>query len=710
MHVLQSSLIRLGMLLMLAWAVPAQASKPTPDVDGIRALIAKAEAEGSRDLAASIASAQHAYAQAAAAGLADLALDAQLIVADSLLKSRQLDAAESALNMLRVQLGTAPSDRDHARYLVLHARWLRDLNRIDEAEQSFTEAGMLATRAKDDALAANVLNSHSAMLWRHGQLDRATEYLERALTINLKLGKENDANKNRSYLALIARDRGDLDRAQELNEQVLKSSEQLGDLRGIGVSANSIALLLARQDEMRESLEYFRRAADAYHRVGDPSGEGPALANIGQTLVKIGKLDEAEQPLRDALAMALASKDPSAEVISRSALAERALQLDQVDEAEREAMAAIAAAARLPARAPSVDSLMVMADVRRKQKRLPEAVKLRREALPLAREQHRLSDVRRVLQALAEDLAATGAYAESYQFQREVTELNSSMRDLEIRRQVAQLESTYVARQRQAEIDAQAQRIGLLEKQATQEQHIRRLLGLALAGVLLLTLVMISRAMIQRGAKRLLIERNALVERANRDLAEAADTDILTHSRNRRHFHNQLLPLLQRAQADNAPFALVLIDADHFKSINDRYGHDVGDRALIAITAAWQTVLAPEHALVRWGGEEFLVVAPGADAAAAADLVARGMNATRAITITDIDALKLSVSVGWLIGPWRGADVPLLLQACDRAMMLAKREGRDRAIGVTPLQPLAAGESMPDDLTTLASVKLVRSQ
>ncbi len=702
---------RAGLGLVLLWlCAPLCAQQDDPPTSApIRALITQAESESTRDLALSVKTAQQAYEQALAAKDVQLAIDARLVWADSLLKGRKLDEADQLLTALQLQLDARPADRDHARYQVLRARWLRDQNRIDDAEKAFLQATELAARAGDEAVLANVLNSHSAMLWRHGQLDRATVNLQRALEINLRLGKENDANKNRSYLALIARDRGDFDRSKVLNEEVLNSSEALGDLRGIAVSANSIALLLVHQGEMRESLTYFQRSADAYHQVGDPAGEGPALANIGQTLIELGRIDASEKPLREALAMALSSGDPTAEVISRSGLAARALKLDRIEEAEAEATRAIQTAERLPARAPAARALSTMANIRRSQGRLSEAIALRRQSLQYAREQGRQTDIRNLLTSLAEDLASTGQHAESYQLQREITQINSHMRDLEIRRQIAAIEDQQQTKQRQAEIAAQAQRIGSLEHQAGQQQRIRYLLVATLAAALILVMMLINRVIIRRQAEQLLIERNAAIERANRDLAEAADTDILTQSRNRRHFQQRLLPMLQSAQANATAFALILIDADRFKSINDQHGHDIGDRALIAITEAWRGCLSPQDILVRWGGEEFLIVAPSAVHDSTLDLVRRGMAATRAATVDTLPSLRLSVSVGWLNGPWPGADVAALLRICDRAMLQAKAAGRDRAVGVIHREALSDAHGVTDNLEALPGVELLRT-
>ena len=700
----------IGIALCLATGIAtSEAASPADPNAALRQLIVDADVEGSRDLAKSEAMARQASEQAEAAGDSGLVVFAQLTWADALLKARKLDEADALLKRVAKRLGASADARTEARLTVLQARWLRDNNRIDEAERAFVRAAELATKAADDQVLANVLNSHSAMLWRHGQVERATTMLDEALKINLRLGREGDANKNRSYLALIARDRGDFDLAQRLNEDVLASSERLGDLRGIAVSANSIGLLLVHQGEMSTSLQFFLRAADAYRQVGEPGGEGPALANAGQCLLELGRLDDAEQPLRDALALALASKDPTAEVLSRSGLAELALERGQMADAEREAQAALTAAAQLPARAPSVHALRVLARIRRAEQRLDQAIDYGRQALTLAQEQGRLHDIRDSLAELSQDLASSGRYQDAYTLQQEQNDIAGKIRDREVRREVARIENAYEAHQREAALAAQTQRISLLESQAEQQRSIRYLLAVALATAALLVLALISRALLKRRSERQLREHTLAIEHANRELAEAADTDVLTKARNRRYFHQQLMPLLQQRTAAGQPFTLVLIDADHFKAINDNHGHDVGDRALIAIAHAWRGVLAAGDTLVRWGGEEFLIVSPR-DEAAAAELVQRGLHATRAARLDATSPLRVSVSVGSVTGPWPGADVPTLLQIADRAMLMAKREGRDRALGVRHEGNLnLTGGVIPEDLSLIGGVILQRT-
>jgi len=88
--------------------------------------------------------------------------------------------------------------------------------------------------------------------------------------------------------------------------------------------------------------------------------------------------------------------------------------------------------------------------------------------------------------------------------------------------------------------------------------------------------------------------------------------------------------------------------------------------------------------------------------------VQRGLDATRSAQVEAIGDLNLSVSVGWLTTPWPDADIATLLQIADRAMLLAKREGRNRAIGVHHETPLRVDRGIPPDLADVPGIALLR--
>jgi len=156
-------------------------------------------------------------------------------------------------------------------------------------------------------------------------------------------------------------------------------------------------------------------------------------------------------------------------------------------------------------------------------------------------------------------------------------------------------------------------------------------------------------------------------------LREEVRTDSLTGLLNHRGSQERLRTAL--ADAGDRPVSVVVIDLDNFKRINDTFGHAEGDRALALAAAALRDVVRDTDAVGRLGGEEFVLVLPGVDAAAARDAAER---ARVAISEVQIGGRKLACSAGLACHPEDAGDAPRLLMAADAALYAAKDTGRGR--------------------------------
>ena len=125
------------------------------------------------------------------------------------------------------------------------------------------------------------------------------------------------------------------------------------------------------------------------------------------------------------------------------------------------------------------------------------------------------------------------------------------------------------------------------------------------------------------------------------------------------------------------PLAALMCDLDHFKHINDRYGHGRGDDFLAAVGAALSSSIRASDFAGRYGGEEFIVLLPETDAGGALDLAEKIRAAVAAIRVPNVDT-TVSLSVGIAIFPDHALDSDTLAQAADRALYAAKNAGRDR--------------------------------
>jgi diguanylate cyclase (GGDEF)-like protein len=145
---------------------------------------------------------------------------------------------------------------------------------------------------------------------------------------------------------------------------------------------------------------------------------------------------------------------------------------------------------------------------------------------------------------------------------------------------------------------------------------------------------------------------------------------------------------LALARRRKVSLATLVLDLDHFKRLNDTHGHLVGDRALAAFAACLHGQVRNGDAVVRYGGEEFVVVLVDTPLAAAAQVAERIRAAVEAIVVASpgqIHGQILRASVGVAAYPDHGDDPAGLLAAADRAVYAAKREGRNRVVVAPPI-------------------------
>ena len=168
-----------------------------------------------------------------------------------------------------------------------------------------------------------------------------------------------------------------------------------------------------------------------------------------------------------------------------------------------------------------------------------------------------------------------------------------------------------------------------------------------------------------------------------RQTIELAVTDGLTGLNNRRYLDNHLKVLFNRAAARGRPLSLCITDIDRFKSVNDTYGHDAGDEVLKEFAARIRSTVRGADLACRYGGEEFVVVMPDTDAAAAAAIAERLRGIVESFPFhlkTAGKMLNITASLGISCNT-SGAETPeQLLKQADRALYEAKNNGRNRVV------------------------------
>jgi len=208
----------------------------------------------------------------------------------------------------------------------------------------------------------------------------------------------------------------------------------------------------------------------------------------------------------------------------------------------------------------------------------------------------------------------------------------------------------------------------------------------------------------RRRLEEAVAERSAALAEANRELQEASLTDPLTKTRNRRFFTSMIDSDLSQAvrayervtegePACHRDLIFYLVDFDRFKEVNDRFGHQAGDRLLVQIADRLNKIMRHSDTLVRWGGEEFLIVCKSADRAGADVLAHRILHEIGALPFDTGDGNHIfrTCSIGWVPFPWipeapgalKFEDV---LHLADQGLYEAKNSGRNRSFGMMPGQ------------------------
>lgn len=160
----------------------------------------------------------------------------------------------------------------------------------------------------------------------------------------------------------------------------------------------------------------------------------------------------------------------------------------------------------------------------------------------------------------------------------------------------------------------------------------------------------------------------------NDQLEALASTDPLTGLKNRRFLQESLLANIAQYQQSQLPFSLCIIDIDHFKKINDTYGHPVGDLILSSLAQLLQSLSYEEDTVARFGGEEFVILLSGTDQEAA---IARAEQYRAKTEAASWDSYKITISIG-IATVTKGDSLQSLLDQADQALYTSKSDGRNR--------------------------------
>ncbi|HKP77211.1 MAG TPA: GGDEF domain-containing protein, partial [Longimicrobiaceae bacterium] len=496
----------------------------------------------------------------------------------------------------------------------------------DSAAVDFEFALAEARRLNDTALLAGAMGARGNQRYYRGDLGGALEDLNGAYAIYQRLGKDRRVRGTLNDIASVYADRrvAEYDRAVEYYRQLLAADEQAHDSAGLGDRLFNLGSTLEQKGDAAAALGWYRRALEVERGRRDADQVAYCERAIGIVLGKLGREREALAWIDRALAFHLGYGDAFELAWTRLSRGVVLNRLRRPADALRELDAA--AAYFQPAH---VDRFM-----------------------------------EKVHEERAAALAALGDYAGAYAARTAQLALGRVQQDRLREETTSQLRVRFDTEKKDAENRALMRENALRGRALRDGARIRSLQ----TAVIALTLAIIASLVA-------LFIRHVMHARRLRTMAM---TDELTRIPNRRALLQIADARVAAARQGARPLSVLALDVDHFKRINDSFGHEVGDRVLARVAEVCRGALRRDDVIGRTGGEEFVVVMPGADARVAVEVAERLRAAVEREPWAGVaDALRVTVSVG--AAEWSpGDDFAAVARRADDSLYRAKELGRNR--------------------------------
>ncbi len=482
---------------------------------------------------------------------------------------------------------------------------------------------------------------HGYILDRAGQLEQTVRLNHEAVAIADAQGTVWQQSEARTELAYSYFSAQQLERARSLSLEAIALATQADDAVALGRAHNTAGIVLDGLGDQPGHLRSFEAAIASARRAGAKTDEVRYVSNLADFYLKNGDYKTALANAERALLLAREVKDPSSEMVSLANIG----------------MAHI--------------SLLHLALGKR----------YVREAIAIDEARGSVSGVTETLRELggylekAGDLA--GAIAAYHQQRRLATTL---LRDDE-QKAILAIQAQYDADHRNRALVLLNRENDIKAEQLRRHDLQQRLWWLLLTAFALSFTVV---ALLHRRVR----QTNQLLTHSNELLKVQSERDPLTGLANRRHFQAAMRRLAEDGKLSGTVY---LIDIDHFKHINDRHGHGTGDAVLVEVARRLRETLREPDLIVRWGGEEFLIVVQ-ALAPDQVDALAQRMLGVldRTPIVANAQRIAVTVSIGFAtfpIGPGRlRVSWERAINLVDTALYLAKAHGRNRAYGVGLLQ------------------------
>ena len=533
--------------------------------------------------------------------------------------------------------------------MLLRGQWMQTHGEVSKAERQIIEASALLPADPPDYLRLRLLMSSAYVKNRGGHYDEAMLRYNQALKLADETGPTWRRIDLRMLIASVLQDAGQTDKAAEIAREQMRLATESADEYGISAAYTTRAIQLNQSADQATVLACWRAALEHARLGGNRHQIAIGMANIADYYLQHGEFQTAYDLSEKALPLALQAGDLSAQSV---ALANKGLALI--------------------------------------------AMRRKDEGLPLVRQSASLDERSATATNISDSQFELGTYLERagylddalvayHQYRQMRDELNQQDRQ----RALIELQEGFANEKRQHELDMLSREGRLKDEEIVHHDlQIKQWTAAGVASLLLLALLGVL-------ARRLRM-RNQLLSVSNEQLRLQAEIDPLTGLSNRHR--------LQAAMAQRPGRALegtlYLLDVDHFKQINDQCGHAGGDTVLVEIARRLRHTLRDADLIVRWGGEEFLILVrplPPAEAEALAQRLLCALAETP--VMHEGQPVAVTGSIGFGLFPMRTSTPPELpihweraISLVDTAMYMAKARGRNGACRIARIDAATDAE------------------
>ena len=565
------------------------------------------------------------------------------------------------------------------------------LSKFDEAVALADSARRLAARTGQRKGEARAISNLGTIAQRKGEPERAVQRFTEALAIQRTLGDTREiANSLNNIGFVYSTDLADYSKALAQHLEALQLREALGDSAAISLSLNNIGIVYGRLRQYSHATQFFERALAIRRALGNQTRVAATLSNLGDMQAESGDTKTALGTYREALALRIAARDPSAISSSHRTVAMTLLALGDTTGAERAMKDAEATGAGLEDRGLLVSNLLARATLDRAHGNSANAEERATRALDIARSMNSRELIRRSLEQLSAAQEASKSHLAALRSLQKAKAVSDSIYDATTAGRIAELETKFAEARRAQEIAGLKRDQAESELRAEREASQRNL-------VIIVALVL---GLIGFLAYRRRVEHARIAE-------ELSLTDPLTQAKNRRYVEQTIgadlavsarryLMAAHRSSsggvtviAEEADIVFLLLDLDHFKEINDSYGHAAGDTVLKEMVKVLRDTCRQSDVVVRWGGEEFLIIGRFTDRALAGTHAERirAAIAGHQVRLDVKTTLNITCSIGYAAYPFRTTDPDAVawtdvVALADVGAYMAKRDGRNRSVGI----------------------------